>query len=160
VPSSSLVSISTQPHPASTFHNTAIELLLNHTKWLPHTSPQQQPHQGQQHRHGKLNPTPSPLSLSLSSPTFTVYSNKIPHAAKLNSHPILACDVGKVRAVDCCLNQPEMWLILAIDSIRGGYLFLVESTVVDLRLNQLEISMKVTAVDLWLIQAALSLVDG
>ena len=53
-----------------------------------------------------------------------------------------------------------MWLILAIDSIRGGYLFLVESTVVDLRLNQLEISMKVTAVDLWLIQAALSLVDG
>jgi hypothetical protein len=34
-----------------------------------------------------------------------------------------AC-VGKVRAVDCRLNQPEMWLILAIDSIRGGYLFL------------------------------------
>jgi hypothetical protein len=26
-------------------------------------------------------------------------------------------------AVDCCLNQPETWLILAIDSIRGGYLF-------------------------------------
>jgi hypothetical protein len=40
-----------------------------------------------------------------------------------------------------------MWLILAIDSIRGGYLFLVELTAVDLRLNQLEINLRSTAVD-------------
>ena len=40
-----------------------------------------------------------------------------------------------------------MCLILAVDSIRGGYLFLVESTAVDLRLNKLEINLKSTAVD-------------
>jgi hypothetical protein len=38
------------------------------------------------------------------------------------------------------LNQPKMWLILAIDSIRGGYLFLVLSSAVDLHLNQLAIN--------------------
>ena len=55
--------------------------------------------------------------------------------------------VGKVRAVDCRLNQPETWLILAIDSIRGGYVYLVESTAVDLHLNRLEINLKSTAVE-------------
>ena len=55
--------------------------------------------------------------------------------------------VGNVRAVNCCLNQPETWLILAMDSIRDECFFLVESTAVDLRLNQLEINLKSTAVD-------------
>jgi len=36
--------------------------------------------------------------------------------------------VENVRAVDCHMNQPDTWLILAIDLICGGYLFLVEST--------------------------------
>jgi hypothetical protein len=46
------------------------------------------------------------------------------------------------RAVDCRLNQPEMWLILDIGIIRSGYLLLVESTAVDLSLDQLEINLK------------------
>jgi hypothetical protein len=45
------------------------------------------------------------------------------------------------------LIQPEMWLILNIDFIRGGYLFLVESTAVNLHSIQLEINLKSTAVD-------------
>jgi hypothetical protein len=52
-----------------------------------------------------------------------------------------------------------MWLILAIDSTCGGYLFLLESTAVDLRLigDQLQLMVESTVVDLWLIQAAFSL---
>jgi len=68
----SLDSIFNHPPPAPTSHNAAIELLLYHTKWLPQTSPQQQPQQDQQHQHGAIQPTPDPLSLS--SPTFTVHA--------------------------------------------------------------------------------------
>ena len=63
-------SIFNQPPPAPTSHNAAIELLLNHTKWLPHTPPQQQPQQDQQHQHDAIQSSPGPLSLS--SFTFTV----------------------------------------------------------------------------------------
>jgi hypothetical protein len=67
----SLDSIFNQPPPAPTSHNAAIELLLSHTKWLlPHTPPQQQPQQDQQHQHGAIQSSPGPLSLSSS--TFTV----------------------------------------------------------------------------------------
>jgi hypothetical protein len=66
----SLDSIFNHPPPAPTSHNAAIELLLYHTKWLPQTSPQQQPQQDQQHQHGAIQPSPNPLSLN--SPTLTV----------------------------------------------------------------------------------------
>jgi len=56
--------------PAPTSHNAAIELLLNHTKWLPHIPPQQQPQQDQQHQRGAMQSSPGTLSLSY--PTFTV----------------------------------------------------------------------------------------
>jgi hypothetical protein len=59
-------------HPAPSSHNTDIDLLVNHTRWLPHTFPQQQPRQGQQHQHDELKPAPSPLSLS--SPTCPEYT--------------------------------------------------------------------------------------
>ena len=66
----SLDSIFDQPPPAPTSNNAAIELLFNHTKWLPHTPPQQQLQQDQQHQHGAIQSSPD--SLSLSSSTFTL----------------------------------------------------------------------------------------
>jgi hypothetical protein len=63
------------------FHNAATELLLNHTKWLPHTPPQQQPQQDQLHQHGTITVITrftQPQLLHL----YSACSDKFPHAAK------------------------------------------------------------------------------